>query len=157
MSADLLLGKMMKYITLKNNDKLCKLGMGSWFIGDNPNRRKDEIAAFRLGIENGVNLIDTAEMYGNGRSEHLIGEAIRPYARSSLYIVSKVLPNNANANNMERACDNSLKNLGTDYLDMYLYHWRGATPLDETIKELEHLKKKAKFVPGVYQILIWKT
>src|SRR3712207_5526109 len=83
-------------------------------------------------------------MYGSGRSERLIGEAIKPYDRSSLYIVSKVLPNNANAANMERACDNSLKNLGSDYLDMYLYHWRGATPLYETVEELEKLKVKGK-------------
>ena len=134
----------MKSITLKNGDKISKLGMGSWFIGDNPKTRNEEIAAFRFGIENGINLIDTAEMYGSGRSESLIGEAIQPYDRSALYIVSKVLPNNANARNMERACDNSLKNLGTDYLDMYLYHWRGATPLYETVEELEKLKAKGK-------------
>lgn len=134
----------MKKITLKNGDKITALGMGTWFIGDDYQHRKEEISALRYGIEQGINLIDTAEMYGNGRSEQLIGEAISPYARESIYLLSKVLPNNANKRNMERACDNSLKALKTDYLDMYLYHWRGATPLSETVECLEMLKQKGK-------------
>ncbi|MDG2959521.1 aldo/keto reductase [Bisgaard Taxon 10/6] len=134
----------MKKITLKNGDKLTALGMGTWFMGDNERYRREEIAALRYGIEHGVNLIDTAEMYGNGRSEQLVGEAIRPYARESVYLLSKVLPNNANKRNMERSCDASLKALNTDYLDMYLYHWRGSTPLAETVEALEKLKSKGK-------------
>ncbi|ABR75204.1 aldo/keto reductase [Actinobacillus succinogenes] len=134
----------MKKITLKNGDKLTALGMGTWFMGDNQRYRQEEIAALRYGIEHGINLIDTAEMYGNGRAERLVGEAISPYTRESVYLLSKVLPNNANKRNMERACDNSLKALNTDYLDMYLYHWRGVTPLAETVEELEKLKAKGK-------------
>lgn len=134
----------MKKITLKNGDKLSVLGMGTWFIGDRPNHRQEEINTLRYGIEQGINLIDTAEMYGNGRTECLIGEAIKPYPRESLYIISKVLPGNANKHLMERACDNSLKALNTEYLDMYLYHWRGSTPLIETIESLENLKLKGK-------------
>lgn len=134
----------MKKITLKNGDKLTALGMGTWFMGDNERYRQEEIAALRYGIEHGVNLIDTAEMYGNGRSEQLVGEAISPYARESVYLLSKVLPNNANKRNMERSCDASLKALNTDYLDMYLYHWRGSTPLAETVEALEQLKSKGK-------------
>ncbi len=134
----------MKKITLKNGDKLTALGMGTWFMGDNERYRREEIAALRYGIEHGVNLIDTAEMYGNGRSEQLVGEAISHYARESVYLLSKVLPNNANKRNMERSCDASLKALNTDYLDMYLYHWRGSTPLAETVEALEKLKSKGK-------------
>lgn len=134
----------MKKITLKNGDKLTLLGMGTWFIGDNAHYRQEEIAALRYGIEHGINLIDTAEMYGNGRAERLIGEAIAPYDRNSLYLISKVLPNNANKCKIEQACNNSLKALNTDYLDMYLYHWRGTTPLAETVECLEALKNKGK-------------
>lgn len=134
----------MKKITLKNGDKLPILGMGTWFMAESVNRRQEEINALRYGIENGINFIDTAEMYGNGRVERLIGEAIQPYARESIYLLSKVLPNHADRQNMEHACDNSLKALNTDYLDMYLYHWRGATPLTETVEELEKLKAKGK-------------
>lgn len=134
----------MKKITLKNGDRLPVLGMGTWFIGDHIEQRKNEIDALRYGIEHGVNLIDTAEMYGNGRSEQLVGEAISPYQRKEIYLISKVLPNNANKRNMERSCDNSLKALNTDYLDMYLYHWRGNTPLEETVEALENLKNKGK-------------
>ena len=134
----------MQKITLKNRDKLPILGMGTWFMAEAINRRQEEIDALRYGIENGINFIDTAEMYGNGRVERLVGEAIQPYARESVYLLSKVLPNNANGRNMEHACDDSLKALDTDYLDMYLYHWRGATPLAETVEELEKLKAKGK-------------
>ncbi|MDU8924794.1 aldo/keto reductase [Pasteurellaceae bacterium LIM206] len=134
----------MRQITLKNGDKINKLGMGTWFMGENQTMRQEEIAALRYGIEHGVNLIDTAEMYGNGRSERLIGEAIAPFARESLYLISKVLPSNANKRRMEQSCNASLAALNTDYIDMYLYHWRGGTPLEETVDMLEHLKGKGK-------------
>ncbi|TCP97725.1 diketogulonate reductase-like aldo/keto reductase [Cricetibacter osteomyelitidis] len=134
----------MNKITLKNGEKLTALGMGTWFMGERAELRQSDITALRYGIENGVNIIDTAEMYGNGRSERLVGEAIAPYTRESLYIISKVLPNNANKRNMEKSCDQSLKALNTDYLDMYLYHWRGTTPLAETVETLEILKTKGK-------------
>ncbi|MCP1771645.1 diketogulonate reductase-like aldo/keto reductase [Neisseria perflava] len=121
-----------------------KLGMGTWFLGERPSERASEIAALHYGLEHGVSIIDTAEMYGGGRSESLVGEAMRPFARENLFLISKVLPSNANRRNLERSLDASLKALQTDYLDMYLYHWRGATPLEETVDILETMREKGK-------------
>lgn len=121
-----------------------KLGMGTWHLGDRATTRREEIAALRYGLEHGVSIIDTAEMYGNGRSENLVGEAVRPFARDSLCLISKVLPGNAGRRNLERSLDASLRRLQTDYLDMYLYHWRGATPLAETVAVMEDMVRKGK-------------
>ncbi|MDO5638765.1 MAG: aldo/keto reductase [Neisseria sp.] len=121
-----------------------KLGMGTWHLGDSSATRAEEIAALRHGIEHGITIIDTAEMYGSGRSEKLVGEAIAPYARENLYVISKVLPQNANRRRLEQSLDASLKALQTDYLDLYLYHWRGGTPLAETIEMLENMVAKGK-------------
>ena len=121
-----------------------KLGMGTWHLGDSSAQRAEEIAALRYGIEHGISIIDTAEMYGSGRSESLVGEAVVPYERESLYIISKVLPQNANRRHLERSLDASLKALQTDYLDLYLYHWRGGTPLAETVEMLENMVAKGK-------------
>lgn len=134
----------MKQITLANGDTVPQLGIGTWFLGDSLETRDEEIAAIRYGIEAGATLIDTAEMYGSGRSEDLVGEAIKPYDRESLYIVTKVLPSNASRARMEHSLDASLYRLGTDYVDMYLYHWRGSVPLRETVEELERLREKGK-------------
>ncbi|MGJ9462093.1 aldo/keto reductase [Actinotignum sp. GS-2025g] len=134
----------MRNITLANGDTVPALGLGTWFLGDNPASRQEEIAALRCGIEGGARLIDTAEMYGSGRSEELVGEAITPFPRESLYLITKVLPSNASRHRMEAALDASLKRLGTDYVDMYLYHWRGGTPLAETVAELERLRATGK-------------
>ena len=90
----------------------------------------------RRGIELGLTHIDTAEMYGDGRSEEIVGEAIAPYPRASLFLVSKVLPSNATAAGVVRACERSLRRLKTDYLDCYLLHWRGDVPLGETMAAL---------------------
>lgn len=120
------------------------LGVGTWYLGDNQETRSEEIAAIQYALDHDVRVIDTAEMYGNGRSENLVGEAIAPYTREELYLISKVLPNNANRKNLETSLDRSLKALGTDYLDLYLYHWRGAIPLQETVTELERMKEKGK-------------
>ncbi len=121
-----------------------KLGMGTWYLGDRAATRQEEIAALRYGLEHGVPIIDTAEMYGNGCSENLVGEAIKPFTRNSIYLISKVLPGNANRRNLERSLDASLRQLQTDYLDMYLYHWRGATPLAETAGLMENMVQKGK-------------
>lgn len=120
------------------------LGMGTWFLGDKHETRAEEIAALRYGLEHGIQIIDTAEMYGNGRSENLVGEAMMPFARDSIFLVSKVLPSHANRRYLETSLDNSLKALQTDYLDLYLYHWRGNTPLHETIDMLENMVQKGK-------------
>lgn len=130
----------MKKVILKSGITVPAIGQGTWKIGDYADKRKQEIGALRTGVEHGMTLIDTAEMYGSGRSEMLVGEAIAPYDREKLFIVSKVLPNNAGRKNMRRCCEESLKRLKTDYLDLYLYHWRGSIPLSETVECLQELK-----------------
>ena len=121
-----------------------RLGMGTWCLGDRPEARSEEIAALRYGLEHGITIIDTAELYGSGRSERLVGEAVKPFAREDVYLVSKVLPANAGRRRLEQSLDASLKALQTDYLDMYLYHWRGGTPLQETVDALEAVEAKGK-------------
>ena len=119
------------------------LGQGTWNVGDSAGTRAAEIATLRRGIELGMTLIDTAEMYGSGRSEDLVGEAIKGL-RDRVYIVSKVLPSNASFEGTVRACEASLKQLRTDSLDLYLLHWRGRYPLQETIRGFERLKEQGK-------------
>lgn len=119
------------------------LGQGTWFLGYRVERRDQEIAALRLGIDLGMTLIDTAEMYGNGASEALVGEAIAG-RRDEIFLVSKVLPGNASLDGTVAACERSLRHLGTDRLDLYLLHWRGGTPLAETIGAFERLKDAGK-------------
>ncbi|WP_028510541.1 aldo/keto reductase [Ruminococcus sp. NK3A76] len=130
----------MKKVKLKSGISVPAIGQGTWKIGDRADKREQEIQALRTGIEHGMTLIDTAEMYGDGRSESAVGEAITPYGREGLFIVSKVLPQNAGRRNMRRSCEESLKRLKTDYLDLYLYHWRGGIPLRETVECLQELK-----------------
>lgn len=115
------------------------LGLGTWYLGDKKSLEQQEIQALRTGIEGGATLIDTAEMYGEGRSERLVGKAIAPYPREDLFLISKVYPWNAGGEKLVRACEGSLKRLGTDYLDLYLLHWRGSTPLEETVSAMEKL------------------
>ena len=132
----------MKHIVrLKNGAEVPALGLGTWYLGDDADRRAREIAALRTGIEKGMTLIDTAEMYGGGRSERLVGEAIKGTERGRLFIVSKVLPNNAGRRGIFRSCEESLQRLGTDYLDLYLLHWRGSVPLAETVECMEKLER----------------
>lgn len=130
----------MKKVKLKSGISVPAIGQGTWKIGDRADKREQEIQALRTGIEHGMTLIDTAEMYSDGRSESAVGEAIAPYGREGLFIVSKVLPQNAGRRNMRRSCEESLKRLKTDYLDLYLYHWRGGIPLRETLECLQELK-----------------
>lgn len=120
------------------------IGLGTWHMGDSASTRADEIKAIQDGIAAGARVIDTAEMYGNGRSERLVGEAIKDMQRDDLFIIDKVLPSNASASRMEHSLDTSLKLVGTDYFDLYLYHWRGAVPLSETIVTLQQLQQKGK-------------
>lgn len=105
-----------------------RIGQGTWNMGDDASRREEEIAALRLGVELGMDLIDTAEMYGDGRSELLVGEAIRGI-RDNVFLVSKVYPHNAGNERLIRSCEESLKRLNTDHLDLYLLHWRGISRL----------------------------
>ena len=129
----------MKNVTI-NNQVLPALGIGTWEVGDNPKVRKEEIKAIRAGLDAGLKVIDTAEMYGNGRSEELVAEALKPYQRSQIFLISKVLPQNASSHKMRQSLEASLKRLQTDYLDLYLYHWRGMVPLAETVSELQSLQ-----------------
>ena len=131
-------------VKLSNGAVVPAIGQGTWYIGERTSKRAQEIDAIRAGIEAGMTLVDTAEMYGSGLSEKLVGEAISSTDRKKLFIVSKVLPSNAGKKNMEHSCDATLKRLGTDYLDLYLYHWRGSVPLAETVACLEDLKAKGK-------------
>jgi diketogulonate reductase-like aldo/keto reductase len=119
------------------------LGQGTWYLGEGSRRRADEIAALRLGINLGMFLIDTAEMYGDGAAEELVGEAIAG-RRDEVFLVSKVLPENATRNGTVAACDRSLERLRTDQIDLYLLHWRGSVPLAETLAGFEALIRAGK-------------
>jgi diketogulonate reductase-like aldo/keto reductase len=114
-------------------------------MAENPGRRAGEIAALRLGVELGMTLIDTAEMYGEGAAETLVGEAITGL-RDHVFLVSKAYPQNASYARLPLACEASLKRLGTDHLDLYLLHWRGSVPLAETIEAMERLVDAGKIV-----------
>ncbi|MDV7145257.1 aldo/keto reductase [Tropicimonas sp. TH_r6] len=128
----------MRPIRLPDGTHVPSLGLGTWYIGDSGTRREAEIAALRRGIDLGMTLIDTAEMYGNGASEKLVGAAIEG-RREEVILVSKVYPHNASRDGVAAACERSLTRLGTDRLDLYLLHWRGGVPLDETIDGFERL------------------
>ncbi|WP_413367904.1 aldo/keto reductase [Lysinibacillus sp. 3P01SB] len=120
------------------------IGMGTWYMGEDPDKRSQEIKALQTGIEHGLTLIDTAEMYGDGLAEELVGEAIKPYDRSQLALVTKVYPWNASGDKMRLSLEHSLRRLQTDYVDLYLLHWREDTPLEETIEMFEQLKAEGK-------------
>lgn len=117
------------------------IGMGTWRIGEAAEKTDSEIETIRYGLDHDINLIDTAEMYGNGASELLIGEATKCYDRSKFQLVSKFYPYHATPDLIKKSLQDSLRRLQTDYLDMYLLHWRGDTPLEETIAGLEAVKK----------------
>ncbi|MFV0440290.1 MAG: aldo/keto reductase [Lachnospirales bacterium] len=125
-------------IKLKDGSTIPKLGIGSWYLGES--RYKKDLEALKTALDIGVTLIDTAEMYGSGKAEKLIGEAIKDVDRSKLYLVSKVYPHNAGKNNIRKSLLTSMDNMGVDYLDMYLLHWRGQVPLSETVMCMEELK-----------------
>lgn len=133
----------MKTTPLPDGTLVPTLGMGTWMMGDHPHRRAEEIAALQRGIDLGMTLIDTAEMYGDGASEVLVGEAIRG-RRDGLFLVSKVYPHNASAQAMPASCEASLRRLGVDCLDLYLLHWSGRVPLDETVATFEQLQAQGK-------------
>ncbi|MCM2629928.1 aldo/keto reductase [Lactiplantibacillus plantarum] len=126
------------------NTKIPAIGLGTWHMGDNAATRSQEIKAIQAGIDAGARVIDTAEMYGAGRSEALVGEAISNLNRDDLFIIDKVLPTNASKSRLENSLDKSLKLVGTDYFDLYLYHWRGAVPLSETVETLQAMQEKGK-------------
>ncbi|WP_047014068.1 aldo/keto reductase [Paenibacillus sp. IHB B 3415] len=130
-------------ILMPDGAVLPRLGQGTWTMGEHAANRAEEIAALRHGVELGMNLIDTAEMYGDGRSEELVGEAVQGI-RDKVFLVSKVYPHNAAGAALIRSCEASLKRLGTDHLDLYLLHWRGTLPLEETVEGMEALVASGK-------------
>jgi len=134
----------MKKIKLKDGAVVPCIGQGTWYLGENYLKRNEEIKALCYGIDNDMKLIDTAEMYGDGKSEKLVGEVISKYKRENLFIVSKVYPWNAGKNKIFTACNNSLARMNTKYIDMYLLHWRGQVPLKETVDCMEELVKEGK-------------
>lgn len=120
-------------------------GMGTWHMGESRSSFDAEVRALRRGLELGISLIDTAEMYGSGGAEQVVAEAISGQ-RDATYLVSKVLPSHASRQRTLRACEESLRRLGTDRLDLYLLHWRGGTPLEETVRAFEDLKAAGKIL-----------
>src|SRR5688572_13576499 len=126
---------------LPSGAAVARLGQGAWQIAEDRRKRAEELLALNVGIDLGLTLIDTAEMYGNGRSEELIAEVITG-RRERVYLVSKVLPSNASHRGTIAACEHSLKRLKTDYLDLYLLHWPGSIPLEETLEAFVALKER---------------
>ncbi|MFK3889840.1 aldo/keto reductase [Sphingomonas sp. NPDC079357] len=135
----------MKTIRFADGTTVPALGQGTWMMAEDPARRSDEIAALREGLSLGLTLIDTAEMYADGESERLVGEAIAS-VRDEVFLVSKAYPQNASRDRLSRACEASLDRLGTDRLDLYLLHWRGNVPLAETVEAMERLVAAGKIL-----------
>lgn len=133
----------MRELRLPGGGRLPVLGQGTWGMGEKRARRAAEVTALRRGLDLGLGLIDTAEMYGSGGAEEVVGEAIRG-RRDEVFLVSKVFPHNAGKRAAVRACERSLHRLGTDHLDLYLLHWRGGTPLAETMAAFAELRDSGK-------------
>jgi diketogulonate reductase-like aldo/keto reductase len=130
-------------LALPDGTQVPALGQGTWHMGERRGDAKNEVAALRLGIDLGVTLIDTAEMYGNGGSEEVVGQAIAGQ-RDRIFLVSKVYPHNASRSGVPAACERSLKRLNSEVIDLYLLHWRGSHPLAETVAAFERLKEQGK-------------
>lgn len=130
-------------VALPDGERIAKLGQGTWEMGEKGANRAAEIAALREGVALGMTLVDTAEMYGDGATERLVGEALHGL-RDDVFLVSKVYPHHASRTGVVRACEASLKRLNTDRLDLYLLHWRGGVPLAETVEGFEALVRAGK-------------
>ncbi|MCC8193506.1 MAG: aldo/keto reductase [Deltaproteobacteria bacterium] len=133
----------MRTVRLPGGEEVPALGQGTWYMGDDALKRSEEIAALRAGVDLGMTLIDTAEMYGNGRAEELVGEAVAGL-RGRVFLVSKVLPSNASRQGTKKACEGSLKRLRTDVIDLYLLHWQGRYPFEETVAGMTDLQREGK-------------
>ena len=134
---------MMRMVTLPSGEKLPALGLGTWYMGDKRETRVEEISTLQLGLDLGLKLIDTAEMYGEGKAEELVGEAIAG-RRDQAFLVSKVYPHNASRQGTIAACERSLTRMRTNHIDLYLLHWRGNIPFSETIESFMALQKAGK-------------
>ncbi len=136
---------MNKTVRLPDGCLVPAIGQGTWHMGENPSKRREETDALRYGVELGLSLIDTAEMYADGVSEEIAGDAIKGI-RDGVFLVSKVYPHNAGLKNIRVSCENSLRRLKTDRLDLYLLHWRGSVPLQETVEGMERLVAQGKIL-----------
>ncbi|MET3075377.1 aldo/keto reductase [Pantoea leporis] len=134
---------MMKTIQFHGESALPAIGQGTWYMGENAALRSQEVGALQAGLDLGLKVIDTAEMYAEGAAEEVVGEALRG-RRDQAWLVSKVYPWNAGEVDAIEACERSLRRLQTDYLDLYLLHWRGNVPLEETIRAMESLQQQGK-------------
>lgn len=134
---------MRKTINFAGFNDLPVIGQGTWYMGENPAQRDTEVAALQAGLECGLQLIDTAEMYADGGAEEVVGQALLG-RRDEALLVSKVYPWNAGEVDAIEACERSLRRLQTDYLDLYLLHWRGNVPLEETLRAMERLQQQGK-------------
>jgi diketogulonate reductase-like aldo/keto reductase len=133
----------MRRLVLNDGTEIPVIGQGTWRMGERAAERKAEVAALQAGIDLGLTLIDTAEMYGNGGAEEVTGEALKG-RRDAVYLVSKVLPSNASHAGTIKACEQSLKRLQTDYMDLYLLHWRGQYKLADTLAAFQDLRQAGK-------------
>ena len=133
----------MKTVRLPSGEQVPALGQGTWYMGEDRSARKAEVAALQLGLDLGLTLIDTAEMYAEGGAEEVVGEALVG-RRQQAFLVSKVYPHNASRLGAIAACERSLKRLKTDCIDLYLLHWRGPYPLAETVAGFEALERAGK-------------
>jgi diketogulonate reductase-like aldo/keto reductase len=132
-------------VRLPSGRTMPALGQGTWNMGESRSARGAEVAALQLGLDLGMHLIDTAEMYGDGGAEEVVGAAIAG-RRDAVFLVSKVYPHNASRTGVRQACERSLRRLGTDRLDLYLLHWRGNVPLAETLDGLLALQREGKIL-----------
>lgn len=133
----------MKTVRLPSGEQVPALGQGTWYMGEDRSARKAEVAALQLGLDLGLTLIDTAEMYAEGGAEEVVGEALAG-RREQVFVVSKVYPHNASRSGVAAACERSLKRLKTDRIDLYLLHWRGSIPLAETVAGFDALQRAGK-------------
>ncbi len=137
----------MRTLELPGSETVPTLGLGTWFMGESASQFAHEVGAVRYALERGIRLIDTAEMYANGGAEDVVGAALAGFdavPRDDVFIVSKVLPNHAHFDGVIEACERSLTRLATNYIDLYLLHWRGAAPFQETLDAFETLRASGK-------------
>ncbi len=133
----------MRHVTARGGARMPALGLGTWMMGERATRRRDEVAALRLGFDLGMTLVDTAEMYADGGAEEVVAEAIRG-RRDEVFLVTKVLPGNASRRGTVAAAERSLRRLATERIDLYLLHWQGSHPLAETLEAFEQLVHEQK-------------
>ncbi|MFJ4265180.1 aldo/keto reductase [Paenarthrobacter nicotinovorans] len=133
----------MRQVSFPSGETVPALGIGTWGMGEHPGNAEGETAAIHTALDLGMSVVDTAEMYGNGAAEELVGKALSS-RRNEAFLVTKVLPHHATLRGTIAACEGSLRRLGTDSIDLYLLHWRGAVPLSETLEAFEHLQQAGK-------------